>query len=75
VCGCRDDKATLLCLADRLDRGDHIGIASPDGEISLEPAQVVNRIAVEELTPAQKRQVYARLAEGPADVKAGGIEE
>jgi AbrB family looped-hinge helix DNA binding protein len=56
-----------------LAEGDYIQVASRGSKIILEPAQVVTRTAAEELSPAQKRQLDARLAEGLADVKAGRV--
>jgi AbrB family looped-hinge helix DNA binding protein len=53
--------------------GDYIQVASCGSKIILEPAQVVTRTAAEELSSAQKRQLDARLAEGLADIKAGGV--
>jgi AbrB family looped-hinge helix DNA binding protein len=56
-----------------LAEGDYIQVASRGSKIILEPAQAVTRTAAEELTPAQKRRMDARLAEGLADVKAGRV--
>jgi AbrB family looped-hinge helix DNA binding protein len=56
-----------------LAEGDYIQVASRGSKIILEPAQVATRPAAEELRPAQKRQLDARLAEGLADVKAGCV--
>jgi AbrB family looped-hinge helix DNA binding protein len=56
-----------------LAKGDYIQVASRGSKIILEPAEVVTRTAAEELTPAQKRQLDARLALGLADVKAGRL--
>ena len=56
-----------------LAEGDYIQLARHGSKIILEPARVVPRTAAEELTPAQKRQLDARLAEGLADIKAGRV--
>ena len=58
-----------------LAEGDyiHIELASHGSKIILQPAQVGPRTAAEELTPAQKRKLDARLAKGLADVKAGRV--
>jgi AbrB family looped-hinge helix DNA binding protein len=58
-----------------LAEGDsiHIELASHSSKIMLQPAQVGPRTAAEELTPARKRKLDARLAKGLADVKAGRV--
>ena len=53
--------------------GDYIQLAQQGGKIVLEPAHVITRTAAEDLTPAQKRKLDARLAEGLADVKASRV--
>jgi bifunctional DNA-binding transcriptional regulator/antitoxin component of YhaV-PrlF toxin-antitoxin module len=58
-----------------LAEGDyiHIELAAVGRKVILQPAQVALRTAAEELTPAQKRRLDARLAKGLADVKAGRV--
>ena len=56
-----------------LAEGDYIQVASRGDKIILELAKVVADNAAEELTPAQKRKLDERLAEGLADVKAGRV--
>jgi AbrB family looped-hinge helix DNA binding protein len=57
----------IIGLAD----GDYVQVVLKGRKIILEPAQIITRTAAEELTPAQRRILEARLAEGMADVKAG----
>jgi AbrB family looped-hinge helix DNA binding protein len=59
----------MIGLAD----GDYVQVVLKGRKIILEPAQIVTRTAAEELTPAQRRTLDARLAEGLADVKAGRV--
>jgi AbrB family looped-hinge helix DNA binding protein len=59
----------IIGLAD----GDYVQVVLKGRKIILEPAQIVTRTAAEELTPAQRRTLDARLAEGLADVKAGRV--
>ena len=49
----------IIGLAD----GDYVQVVLKGRKIILEPAQVVPRTAAEELTPAQRRTLRARLAE------------
>lgn len=59
----------LIGLAD----GDYVQVVLKGRKIILEPAQIVTGRTAEELTPAQRRTLDARLAEGLADVKAGRV--
>ena len=56
-----------------LAEGDYVQVVNRGNKIILEPAQVTSRTAADELTPAQKRALDARLAKGLADVKAGRL--
>jgi bifunctional DNA-binding transcriptional regulator/antitoxin component of YhaV-PrlF toxin-antitoxin module len=55
--------------------GDYIHMEHADhgSKIILQPAQFGPRTAANELTPAQKRKLDARLAKGLADVEAGRV--
>ncbi len=59
----------IVGLAD----GDYVQVVLKGRKIILEPARVVTRTAAEELTPAQRRALDVRLAQGLADVKAGRV--
>ncbi|HUS07845.1 MAG TPA: AbrB/MazE/SpoVT family DNA-binding domain-containing protein [Bryobacteraceae bacterium] len=64
-----NEMRNIIGLAD----GGYVQVVLKGRKIILEPAQIVTRTAAEELTPAQRRTVDARLAEGLADVKAGRV--
>ena len=53
--------------------GDYVQVVMSGNTITIKPAQVVTRPAAEEYTPAQRRALDSRLAEGLADVKAGRV--
>lgn len=59
----------IIGLAD----GDYVQIVLKGRKIIVEPAPIVTRTAVEELTGTQRRILDARLAEGLADVKTGRV--
>ena len=58
---------TTIGLAD----GDYVQVVLKGRQIILEPAKILPRTAADEYTPAQRRSIDRRLAQGLADVKAG----
>jgi len=56
-----------------LAEGDYIQLAREGSRIILEPANLKHRVAADDLSPAQKRQLDMRLAQGIADVRAGRV--